>query len=362
MSPMLRSVAAAGVAGIQRKIDPSSIAPIDFFSIQPAVKQKFAKIVNAKAKQIALVPSVSYGLAAAFNNISGEPGQEVITVGDEFPSDYFAAKRWAEINQCDLTVIRNAAATKERGRLWNQRLLEAISSRTAIVNISSVHWMDGTRYDLVAIGARCKEVGAKLIVDGTQSVGAMPIDVQATNIHALICGAYKWLMGPYSMAIAYYHEDFNEGRPLEESWANRENAEEFSKLADYSSKYTEGAGRYNVGQSSNFILLPMLNEALRQILEWQPAEIQKYCGQLTEPLVDFAMQHDWEIDEVEYRCNHLFGLKLPATSSIEALVYELKQKKIIVSVRGTSVRVAPNVYNDEADIAALLGVLGKHVL
>jgi hypothetical protein len=111
------------------------------------------------------------------------------------------------------------------------------------------------------------------VVDGTQSVGALPIDVQKYRIDALVCGGYKWLMGPYSLGVAYLSEYFDDGIPLEESWMNRRGSDDFQRLVAYEPQYRPGAARYDVGEHSNFILLPMLTAALRQILAWEPAQI-----------------------------------------------------------------------------------------
>ncbi|MEZ4722552.1 MAG: aminotransferase class V-fold PLP-dependent enzyme [Flavobacteriales bacterium] len=99
-------------------------------------------------------------------------------------------------------------------------------------------------------------------MDGTQSVGAMHMDVMRYNIDALVCAGYKWLLGPYSIGMAYIGETFNDGIPLEETWMNRTNAQDFSHLTDYDPVYQPGAARYSIGESSQFILLPMLLEGV----------------------------------------------------------------------------------------------------
>ena len=151
---------------------------------------------------------------------------------------------------------------------WNEKIVEQITTSTSIVLLSSVHWMNGTKLNLKEIGEKCKKVDAYFIVDGTQSVGAAPIDVKSLNIDALICAAYKWLFGPYSMALGYFSNKFNDGIPIEESWMNRLNAHQFSELTNYDSRYTSEAGRYNVGQTSNFILTPIMLEGLKQLNNW----------------------------------------------------------------------------------------------
>jgi selenocysteine lyase/cysteine desulfurase len=193
---------------------------------------------------------------SVMNNIPYTRGQHALTISEEFPSCYYSARRWCSRHGAELRVIARREDLPEKARDWNERILEAIGPATAFIVMASVHWMNGTKFDLEQIGRRCREVGARLIVDGSQSVGALPIDVQRYKIDALVCAAYKWLMGPYSTALSFIHEDFNGGVPLEESWMTRTNAERFDRLTHYVDSYKPGAIRYDVGQSSNFILIP----------------------------------------------------------------------------------------------------------
>jgi selenocysteine lyase/cysteine desulfurase len=199
------------------------------------------------------------------------------------------------------------------------------------------------------------------IVDGTQSVGAIPIDVQACGIDGLICAGYKWLMGPYSSGFGYFGERFNNGIPLEETWLNRSNAQDFAGLTNYADGYTPGAGRYNSGEYGNFILLPMLNTALEQVLAWGPGNIENYCANLMQPLVDFLQQNGFGVEVDAYRSKHLFGIGLPAHVTLEQLTALLKENKVYVSVRGQSLRISAHLYNTADDINKLMDVL-KQVL
>jgi selenocysteine lyase/cysteine desulfurase len=140
---------------------------------------------------------------------------------------------------------------------------------------------------------------------------------------------------------------------------NRTEANEFSKLTDYSASYMPGAGRYNVGEYSNFILTPMFIKSIEQIVTWQVENIQAYCKKITSPLFEFLGQKGMLATEKNYRSDHLFGIKLPAQIKLSELLTELQRRKIFVSVRGNSIRVTPNVYNDNNDIDALRDALEK---
>jgi selenocysteine lyase/cysteine desulfurase len=239
-------------------------------------------------------------------------------------------------------------------------VLSAITAQTKAVILSSVHWMSGVKFDLKTIGKKCKAVGAKFIVDGSQSVGALPIDVEDFGIDALINAGYKWLFGPYSMALGYFGSAFDNGRPIEESWMNRDNAEDFSSLSNYSMKYSEMAGRYNVGETSYFIAMPMMRAGLLQVNEWTPERIQEYCGLLTQPVLNFFHENNLALEESDYFSPHLFDLRLPENIDADQLKKTLREQQVIVSSRGKSIRLAFNVFNDEGDVSALLNALKSH--
>ncbi len=357
MSPLMKAVQEAGIAGIRRKANPATVTSDDFFLPPEEVRSKFAKLVRAHASQIAIIPAASYGLKTAIDNVPANKGNHAITVSDEFPSGFYTLQNWCREQQQELKIISAPPTLNRRGPEWNNRLLEAINRDTSVVIISSVHWTDGTLFDLERIGQRCREVNAYFIVDGSQSAGALPIDVVKYNIDALVCAAYKWLMGPYSSGLAYFNEKYNEGVPIENSWMNRSNAHDFTRLTRYVEDHKPGAARFNAGEFSNLINTPMLNKALEQILEWGADNIQAYCDELSLPLIDFLQQKGYWIEEREHRAKHIFGFLLPPSLDRAVLLQELQQRKIFVSVRGDAIRVSPYLYNTTNDMDALIETL-----
>lgn len=355
--PLMKSAEQAAMQALIRERNPTNIAPEDFFTLPKEVKARFAELVNCDPLQVALIPSSSYGFATALGNISCNLGQHAIVLEDEFPSGYFSLSTWCEKNQATLKVVGPDKDALTLGESWNRNLLESITAETAVVLMSSVHWMNGLKFDLESIGQKCKSVGAIFIVDGTQSTGAAKMDVKRFKIDALICASYKWLFGPYGMGISYFGPAFDGGEPLEESWLNRTNSQDFGNLTNYDHEYTEDSGRYNVGEMSNFILLPMLNEALKQINEWTVPAIESYCHELTIPLYEFLKSRHIPLEEEPYMSCHLIGFKLPKDIDAELLKGNLQVNKISVSNRGGNFRVSVNVFNTAEDIEKLIEVL-----
>lgn len=360
MSPISVAVETAGMTGVARKRVPSRIATSDFFTESDRARALFARLVNAPdPSRVAIIPAASYGLAIAARNLPAGAGQNIVVTHEQFPANVHAWRRLARDRGVEIRVVAPPAVVEGRGRGWNTRLLEAIDTSTAIVALGHVHWTDGTKFDLEAIGRRAREVGAALVVDGTQSVGALPFDVQAIQPDALVCATYKWLMGPYSMGFAYLGPRFDAGEPLEETWIGRAGSENFKELVNYRDDYQPGAMRYDVGERTNFALMPMAIAALEQVLEWQPARVQEYCAALTADLFDRVRALGYTVEAPEYRGAHLFGLRAPAGTDITAVGERLRARNVLVSLRGSALRVSPHVYNDARDITALIDALSS---
>jgi selenocysteine lyase/cysteine desulfurase len=359
MSPLAAAVEAAGVAGVARKRVPSRLSTSDFFTEVGRARELFARLVNAPdPSRIAIIPAASYGLAIAARNLPVEPGQNIVVTHEQFPANVHAWHKLAGTGGgVELRTVHPPDDVNGRGREWNSRLLEAIDSHTAIVALGHVHWTDGTKFDLEAVGRRVREVGAALVVDGTQSVGALPFDVAVIQPDALVCATYKWLMGPYSLGFAYLGPRFDSGEPLEETWIGRAGSENFKDLVNYRDDYQPGAVRYDVGERTNFALMPMAIAALEQVLEWQPARIQSYCAALTDDLVARVGALGYHVEDTAYRGAHLFGLRAPASADITAIGERLRAQRVHVSLRGSAIRVSPHVYNDRRDIEALVAAL-----
>ena len=181
-----------------------------------------------------------------------------------------------------------------------------------------------------------------------------PFNIQEIQPDALICAGYKWLLGPYSLGVAYLNEKYEQGEPLEENWINRMNSENFAGLVNYEPNYQPMSGRYSVGEQSNFILTPMLTEGIRRILGWTPEAIQHYCGTISKSFTEGVISLGCKLAPVQERANHLIGVQLPNHVSLEDLKALLKQNQIFVSIRGTSIRISPHLYNREEDFHQLL--------
>lgn len=359
MSPQLKDAEKVGIRNLRRKRNPAAIKPEDFFSDTELLRKEFATLIHAAdPKRIVAIPSVSYGMANVARNLKIGHGDNMIVAAEQFPSNYYPWQRLCEETGAQLKSIAPPEEFSGRGQKWNERILDAIDIHTKAVALGHVHWVDGTLFDLMAIRRRTREVGAVLIIDGTQSVGALPFDVQAFQPDALVCAGYKWLLGPYSTGLAYYGEYFDHGKPIEESWLNRAQSEVFSQLTNYQSTYQEGALRYEVGEHSNFVLVPMLLKSIQQLNRWGVSNIQEYCGHIGREAIQTLREKGFLIEEEAHRAKHLFGIRLDQHDP-EKIKTQLLKNNIYVSFRGNAIRVAPNVYNTDKDLKKFATLISR---
>jgi selenocysteine lyase/cysteine desulfurase len=352
-APLLRAAANAGRDAIRAKENPWTITSNDFFDSIETVRDLFARIVGCNSDCVAIIPAVSYGIALAAKNLPLEEGQSIVLLHDQFPSNVYS---WRILASQKNAVVKTVPRPVDKD--WTPALLECIEDNTAIVAVSNCHWTDGTLIDLEAIGERCRAKGSALVVDAIQSLGAMPFSVERVQPDFLVAAAHKWLLGPYSFGFCYVDSKWHQGMGLEENWMNRADSEDFSSLVDYRDNYQKGARRFDMGESSNFILSPIAAVAMRQILDWEVENIAVTLQAKTDAIADRAKEIGLVVAPRHTRAPHLIGISKPGGFRKE-LPNLLAQEKVFVSVRGESIRIAPHLYTADEEIERLFSALRK---
>ncbi len=351
LSPQLNAVREAGYRGVDRKSRPWSVGPEDFFAESERVRELFARLIEAGPDDIAILPSVSYGVQIAVNNLRLRAGQEVVLLAEQFPSNVYPWLEAAKVQRARAVVVPRPPDGD-----WTAGVLEALTDRTAVVALPQVHWTDGSLVGLSEISRACRERGIPLVLDVTQSLGALPLSVKALRPAFLVAAAYKWLLGPYSLAFLYAAPAYHDGRPIEYNWLNRENSEDFAGLVHYRDRFQPGARRFDVGERSNFTLMPMAVAALEQIHAWGVPSIQETLVGITTRIAEEAEGFGLQAPPAARRAGHILGLRFPQGPPV-GLLARLAQQNVYVSLRGDAMRISPHLYNNERDLERLLEVL-----
>jgi selenocysteine lyase/cysteine desulfurase len=353
LSPQLHSVRSAGEMALVRRGRPWTISAEDWFTDSERLRSLFARLVGAGPEGIALVPATSYGFAIAAANLPLNPQQRVLVLGEEYPSGIYTWR--AATRRAGAEVL---TVTREPGQTWADAVLTALDERVGIVSVPNVHWTDGALVDLGPIAARTHELGARLVIDGSQSVGAMPLDVGELQPDFLVTVGYKWLLGPLSLGYLYVAEEHREGEPIEENWILRSGSEDFARLVDYRDEYQPGARRFDVGARTKFELTPMAIAALGQISEWEVPRIAAALADRTSEIARRAAGLGLDPVPDDQRGPHLLGVRLPEGAG-EGAVSALAELNCFVALRASSLRISPHLHANDDDVERLFEGLAR---
>jgi selenocysteine lyase/cysteine desulfurase len=352
LSPQLKAAREAADAALARRARPWLIEGGDWFSEVEERRALFARLAGLDPEGVAMVPATSYGLAVAAANLTARPGQRVLVLADDYPSNWYTWQRFASRTGAEVVAVE-----RRDGGGWGEAVVEALDERTAVVAVLAVHWTDGGAVDLAAVGARAREAGAALVVDASQALGAMPLDLAAVRPDYLVSVGYKWLLGPFALGYLYVAEPHRDGVPLEENWIARIASEDFAALAAYQDRYQPGARRFDVGQRTAFETTAMAVAALRQLLDWDVRRIAATLGGITGRIqreVEAIGLHLTSSDRVP----HMLGIGLPDQAR-PRVAGALADAGVYAGVRGASLRVSPHLWTTDQDIERLVGALAS---
>jgi selenocysteine lyase/cysteine desulfurase len=355
MTPQPRSVVEAAIRGAKRRAQPWQITPPDFFAEVESLRSTFAGQVGCTPDHIAIVPSAAYGVACAANNLQVRSGDVVLGMEDQFPSNYYAWRRKALAVGADIHIV-----SKEEGQSWADALLAAIELRgdeIAVATLEGHHWASAESVDLDIVIPALRDVGAKVVLDLTQTIGAHPINITRLAPDFMATAGYKWQFCPYGIAFLYVDERYFDGVPIEEAWMNRDGAEDFSRLADFTDQYHPGARRFDMSEKSSFSNIAGALAALQLLEEWGIDNISNTLAVTNARIAEILLEHGFTIVPAKARATHFQGARLPATDPRE-LATRLHENSVFASVRGDHLRVAPHVYTDDEDLARFAKVLG----
>ncbi|MEZ6010753.1 MAG: aminotransferase class V-fold PLP-dependent enzyme [Hyphomonas sp.] len=355
MGPMTVASVEAGQKGLARKLHPWTIPDTDFFADTERLRPLLAELIGADTDGIAFSPSVSYSLASAAKNLPLKSSQEILVLADQFPSNVYTWRDLAARTGASLRTV----STRGNETL-SDALLSAIGPETGLVACAHVRWTDGALIDLAAVGKRCREVGAALVLDLTQSCGALRFDVKEIQPDFVAVAAYKWLLSPYGTGFLYVAPQHRGGQPLEQNWITREGSSNFARLIDYTDAYGPGAQRFDMGERSNFALLPAFEEAVRTVLGWGVASIEETLGARNEALAGRLAGIGLSCPPAGHRGPHYLCPLLPESVPAD-LTARLKEDGIFVSRRGDRLRITQHLFTADADADRFVHRLAHHL-
>jgi selenocysteine lyase/cysteine desulfurase len=358
-SPLPIRTLEAGRAAVGRKGRPWTLETSFANQQHERARTAAARLIHAEVSDIALIPSISYGVATAAKLLTPDRGTRVLVLQEDHSSPVLEWHVRAEAQGFTVDTVRQP----DDGD-WTSAVLESIERTGAppvsLASISSVHWSDGGLIDVEKVGAALRQRGAAFLIDATQGAGVLALDVQRLDPDFVIFPTYKWLLGPYGRAFLYVAKRHQNGVPLEQTSAGRrdvraENAVYFTDVS-----YVPDARRFDMGERDHFISMEMASIGMETMAGWGAPAIAQRLAMLTARIAAGVRDIGVRMPAPHLRAPHILSLAfkdgMPA-----GLVEGLASEGVYVAPRLGRMRVSPHVYNDEADADRFVEVLTRRL-
>jgi len=319
-----------------------------------------ARLIKAEADDIALIPSISYGVATAAKLLTIPRGSRLIVLENDHSSPVL---EWQTRKEAQGFTIETVAQPSDGD--WTSAVLATIerpgAAPVALASISSVHWSDGGLIDVEKVGAALRRQGALFLIDATHGAGVLAMDVKSFDPDFVIFPTYKWLLGPYGRAFLYVAKRHQDGVPLEQTSFGRRGVRSDAEVYFADTGYVASARRFDMGERDHFISMEMASIGMEMMAEWGAQAVKERSAMLTGRIAEGVKGLPGvQMTEARFRAPHILSLGfaggLPA-GSVEGLAGE----GIHVAARLSRMRISPHVFNDEEDADRFVEALKRRI-
>jgi selenocysteine lyase/cysteine desulfurase len=358
-SPLPRRTLEAGRAAVGRKATPWTLDAGFANQQHERARAAAARLIHADPADIALIPSVSYGVATAAKILTIERGTRVIVLEDDHSSPVL---EWQSRAAAQGFTVETVSRSDDGD--WTAAVLAAIERSGAppvgLASISSVHWSDGGLIDIEQVGAALRRRGAAFLVDATHSAGVLATDVRRLDPDFVIFPTYKWLLGPYGRAFLYIARRHQGGIPLEQTSFGRRDVRAENEVYFSDLRYTVDAGRFDMGERDHFISMEMASIGMEMMAQWGAEAVMQRLTMLTERIAEGVRGLGVGAPEGRVRAPHILSLGFRDGMPAD-LVAELASQDVYVAGRLGRLRISPHVFNDEEDADRFVSTLGRRL-
>jgi len=326
-----------------------------FFEAPIRIRASLSKMIGARPEEIAVTSGAGTGVAAVAHLLTWKPGDEVITAKGEFPVQYATWKPMEEREGVKLTIVapRDCFITADD-------LIAAMTPRTRVVSVSHVRFDDGSLLDAARVAAACHAQGALLVLDVSQSCGAVPMNVKNLDADFLVCAGYKWLLSPYGTGFFWVKSEHQDtGRPGPFSWTSQA-TDSFFAMRYVDPKPSRSAKRWDSGEAATYFNfnLAAMDASVDFVLRAGPELVREHNRKLLELLFEHLPKDCVVASPLDSTQRGPCGSFTARTPEKTVEVYQKLQKEhVVVAMREGKIRVSPHLFNSERDIDRLISVV-----
>jgi cysteine desulfurase / selenocysteine lyase len=309
---------------------------LDWFDDMDQVRDSIARLIHCSREDIAFIPNAATGLSLLMSGIDWKPGDQVISLDNEFPNNLY----WPSLLKSQGVEFLEVPWT---------RLYSSLTEETRLVVVSTVNYSTGFRVPVEELGRTLRDRGIVYYLDGTQSLGALQFDVRSVQPGMLAAHGYKWLLSPNGAAFMYVRPSLREQlQPNVVGWRSHKDWRRVDSLHHGAPEFVASAEKYEGGML-NFPSLYGMAASLKLMLELGPERIEARVLELASRCANVLEQAGGEI---EHRGSSILTARFPSRDASQ-LARSLKEHRISVSARHGRLRVSTHFYNNEQDLARL---------
>ncbi len=340
---------------LEWKKHPYRLPDALYFDLPDRIREKIARIIDARAEEVAVTTGASSGMACVAAGIDWRPGDEVLIGRGEFPAHFSTWLRYQTAGKLRMRVV------EPRDRFIRaDDYIAQIGPQTRIVTASLVRFDNGAMLDAARVARACEKVGAALLLDLTQCAGAMKFRIRDLGAAMAVCSGYKWLLGPYGTGFFWIAQEWIERLPLGATYFMAlEGARDFHALPSSEFRSAPGARRWDSAETANFTNLTAFDASLDLIGRIGGENIQNHVDALTNEILERMPRDRFMLTSPEPRERRGPYICVSAINpnDTRAIHEKLGAAQIHVSLRGTSLRISPYIYNTREEISRLIDVL-----
>ena len=344
-------------SSVAAKMRPHIVDDRSFFSLAASLRQTLATFIGANPDEVALTSGAGAGLAAIAYALKWSVGDEVVIGRGEFPVQYAT---WKPMEAREGIQLRIAAAQGQF--IQSDDLVAAITPSTRVVSVSHVRFDDGSMLDVPSLAAACKRNGTLLVLDVSQSCGAIPMNVRSLGADFIVCAGYKYLLSPWGTGFLWTRkENLDSLRPGPYNWLSQ-GVESFARLNYVNPEPAPSLSRWDSAEAASIynFNLTVMEASAKFVLDAGPALIRDHNQALIEYFFDRLPAGYRLASPRQASQRGVFGcIEVGSRADTESLYHTLRAEGFVVALREGKIRVAPHLLNSTQDMDRLLVVMAR---
>jgi len=331
--------------------DNGSINFRSWIAVKERARSLLAELLGARPEQVAFMRNTSDSLSTVANGLDWRTGQNVVTFRREFPANIYP---WLRLR--DIFGVEVRMCEERNGRVDMEELENLVDENTRVIAISHVQFASGFRANLERLGRIARKRDALLVVDVIQSLGVLPLNVEAELVDVAAGASHKWLLGPEGVGYLYLSDRARERlQPTLVGWTSVPNPEDYN---NFDQEWNTGTLAWETG-TGPIALIHGLNASLELLKANGTEAIAAYLETLTDYLCQNLSSRNYRVISTRDlgQKSQIVCIQHRGGASAMHLYSQLKSNNIITAPRGDRLRIAPHIYNSFDEIDRLVSAL-----